>query len=428
MLCGFHAGWLYWPHTLTSIWICWSLWATDRWSKDQTARNLVAVVITLALMIVGGFPFVTLLGLGAVALYVLILAGARGEHRIRLCLGMVAALTMSLAICAIPLIVFIDWFRSMDFGYRHADAGSALRFWTDAKLLLPGAAKATPSVERAMYVGMLPLLLAPVGAFMLLRRQQSVVAWLALSLVVVGATLVFQLVPVKALSWVPGLSNNPWSRAIILLDIGLAATAAWGFHNLLETFGSGRTVVTAALLACGYQSVDQITFFRLFNGPVASAYSLPADTTDLPRTKFYRPLPERHRRQQLPGLRHSRCIRASRLARSRLCGSAVAPHARTTCRPPVHHSHSDPHRGEQLPFRFARHARTRRTLRASGRQSPAEARTAQGIEREKREEATTPAAALSSMDPDIQARSAKLHPGNRRSPRNLRPRQSPRGS
>ena len=281
MLCGFHAGWLYWPHTLTSIWICWSLWATDRWSKDQTARNLVAVVITLALMIVGGFPFVTLLGLGAVALYVLILAGARGEHRIRLCLGMVAALTMSLAICAIPLIVFIDWFRSMDFGYRHADAGSALRFWTDAKLLLPGAAKATPSVERAMYVGMLPLLLAPVGAFMLLRRQQSVVAWLALSLVVVGATLVFQLVPVKALSWVPGLSNNPWSRAIILLDIGLAATAAWGFHNLLETFGSGRTVVTAALLACGYQSVDQITFFRLFNGPVASAYLLPADTTDL---------------------------------------------------------------------------------------------------------------------------------------------------
>lgn len=279
MACGFHAAWLFWPHTMTSIWICWGLWATDRWWTRPGALNFGLLVMTLVLMVLGSFPFVTLLGLGAIALYALALLSLEQQAGglVRRLSGLAAALLITLCLCAIPLLSFVEWLRSVDLGYRNASAGSALRLWHDLGLLFPGRAKAAPRVETTMYVGLLPVLLAPLAVPLLLaNRRQALMGWFALTLTAAGAVLVFELVPARYLRWVPGLSNNPWSRAIVLLDFGLAFMAAWGLDRLLRFKGSGRILLVLALLATAYQFYDLGTMFRRFNGPVPAGYFYPA--------------------------------------------------------------------------------------------------------------------------------------------------------
>ena len=145
MLCGFHAAWLYWPHTLTSIWICWLLWTIDRWWQTPSYGRFVPLVVVSALLLLGGFPFVTLLGAGAAALYLLCLWIADAQPRALMCIGGFGlAWIVAMMLCAIPLISFLSWFAGLDVSYRIG--GSQLHLPNDARFLLRHFAKLTPRV------------------------------------------------------------------------------------------------------------------------------------------------------------------------------------------------------------------------------------------------------------------------------------------
>jgi hypothetical protein len=278
MLCGFHTAWLYWPHTLTSIWICWLLWTIDRWWQTPSYGRFASMVVVSALLLLGGFPFVTLLGSGAAVLYLLCLWIADTQPRalVRIggfCLAWIAAMML----CAIPLISFLNWFAGLDVSYRIG--GSQLDISNAARFLLPHFAKLMPHVESAMYVGLLGLVLAVFAfGFILWRRAKvGVLGLYSLLLGMVGATLVFEIIPAAYLSWVPGLAHNPWSRSIIILDIALAVASTFCLNGVLKQMGSKvlGQFVFAFLIA--YQAVDLASFFRRFNGPVPASYFYPPD-------------------------------------------------------------------------------------------------------------------------------------------------------
>ncbi len=247
MLCGFHTAWLYWPHTLTSIWICWLLWAIDRWWQTPRYGRFVSMVGFSALLLLGGFPFVTLLGAGAAALYLLCLWIADRQPRLLMRIGGFGlAWIMAMMLCAIPLISFLSWFVGFDTSYRVG--GSQFHFPGDARLLLPHFAKLMPRVESTMYVGLLGLVFAICAfGFILWRRGKvGVLGLFSLLLGAVGATLVFEIIPAPYLSWVPGLAHNPWSRSIIILDIALAAASAFCLNGSIESGGGEVSCLVCA--------------------------------------------------------------------------------------------------------------------------------------------------------------------------------------
>lgn len=275
MLCGFHAAWLYWPHMSTTIWICWLLWAIDAWWERPTASRFVPMVAATALLILGGFPFVAEMGLGASVLYAFLLATAREKPAWRARAGGVGlAILLGFGFCAIPLISMVRWMTSVDTAARAG--GSPLTLWPDAAGLLPSWAHAHAQVETAMYVGTPGVLFAMAGLALLIfkRSPRRLLGAFGLGLLAVGFLLAFELVPHRYLAWVPGLGNNGWGRAILLLNLGLAVLAAFW----LDAFMASRRVATAVVLAVfamAVQVADQGLFFRRFNGPVPSAWVFP---------------------------------------------------------------------------------------------------------------------------------------------------------
>lgn len=277
MLCGFNTAWLFWPHVLTSVWICWLLWAVDAWWRDGHAWRFGAVVATATLLILGGFPFVTELGLGAAVLQVVMLAWLERDVPVRRRVGgIVAALALAFGLCAVPLIAVGRWLANVDVTYRVG--GSSLRFFPDANLLMPLGARHAPLVESTMYAGALGVLLALTGAVLAFHRFRAKAFALAfpLALLAVGLVMTFELVPHAWLARVPGLGTNPWSRAIVILDLGLAAVAAFAVDWIFSRVASRPAAWTVAITLIGIQAIDLGSFFRLFNGPVPSAYFYPS--------------------------------------------------------------------------------------------------------------------------------------------------------
>ncbi|WP_132998977.1 glycosyltransferase family 39 protein [Luteimonas arsenica] len=288
--CGFIAAWLFWSHTLVLLWAPWLLLAVDSAIRSPRPRAVVGVAATTALVLCGGFPFVSLLVLGAAVLYALMLSVAVSAHERSLtgCLrrtaraGVPAAVGMAFGflLAAIPLAVFIGWLGQFDTSARAS--GSPLRLATHFGLFFPGAAFDKPQVESAMYVGAVGFVLALAGfALVWVRRQGAFLLGLfALLLGLVAVVLVFGLVPPSRLAWVPGLSGNAWSRAISILGLALAMSAAAVLHKLGQALRHRPAlreapvgVVILALLC--WQVVDQIRYFRQFNGPAQAAHYYP---------------------------------------------------------------------------------------------------------------------------------------------------------
>lgn len=278
MLCGFHAAWLYWPHTLTSIWICWLLWAIDRWWQSPRYERFASMAGFSALLLLGGFPFVTLLGGGAAVLYLICLWVADRQPRLLTRIGgFCLAWIVAMMLCAIPLISFLSWFAGFDVSYRVG--GSQFHFPSDARLLLPHFAKLMPRVESTMYAGLLGLVLAIFAfGFILWRRARvGVLGLYSLLLGMIGAILVFEIIPAAYLSWVPGLAHNPWSRSIIILDIALAAASTFCLNGMLKQMGSKLLARFVLAFLIAYQGADLASLFRQFNGPVPASYFYPTD-------------------------------------------------------------------------------------------------------------------------------------------------------
>lgn len=274
MGCGFFAAWLYWPHVQTAVWIPWLLLAVDCFSATRSRKALAAIAMATAVLFLGGFPYVVALGLGAAIVhgFFAMLFGDNRERRMIGYAGIAAGMVLGLSLVALPLLTLASTIDGIDMARR--TSGSILRFH-DAKLLsLPWAA-AGPRVERNMYVGMLALLLAPLGLGLLFRRKGHPLVLTGVVLLAVGAALTFELLPREIGSKLPVLSSSLWTRAILLLNVGILLLAACGVELLTGRWKWRIGAVSLAIILCLVQISDVKQQFRKFNGATPAKYFYP---------------------------------------------------------------------------------------------------------------------------------------------------------
>src|SRR5690606_2544140 len=111
-LCGFNAAWLYWPHVFTLMWAPWLLLAVDRCAQKPCFTRAFGVSVTSALVLLGGFPFVTLLVFAMAALYALVLFAFRWRNHGKpwdFAAWYVAGTLLGILLCAIPLFGLVSW-------------------------------------------------------------------------------------------------------------------------------------------------------------------------------------------------------------------------------------------------------------------------------------------------------------------------------
>lgn len=285
MLCGFFAAWLYWPHVTTALWIPWVLLAVDRWWRRTDYLRWVALAISVLLMFLGGFPFVVELGLGAAVLYALCLAIFEPDAtRWRKLAGVPTAAVLGALLGIAPVTGFLDWGAGLDFSYR--SGGSGLTFSDDAQRLLGSYAITHLDVEGTMYAGgvALGLGLLAVPWALWKRRRTSVTMAFSVGLGAASVALVFGLIPLAWLSWIPGLGSQSWSRAIVTLDLALVVAAASVLAaardaavQALPRHGWVPVAASLVILLCLWrQGRGQLHFFRAFNGPVPAAWFYPS--------------------------------------------------------------------------------------------------------------------------------------------------------
>lgn len=276
-LCGFNAAWFYWPHVSTAAWIPWLLWATVAWFQTRQPYWIPAVAVTTGLLMVGGFPAVSVYGLYASALMIPFLAAATWTSvRAAVLTGAlwVAALLAGFLIAAIPLLATLEMLSYTELSHRAG--GSPYRLPHDLARLLSPYVEGEPAVEKTLYTGMVALALACLAVLKLgIGSTKRSASWwfslYALSLLLLALSLVFAVWPRDWLLALPGIGTSLWSRASVLVGLAIAILAAFGFEWLWRGLQKLKvmTLKVAALAVVTsiavHQLLDQRTLFQNFN-------------------------------------------------------------------------------------------------------------------------------------------------------------------
>jgi Bacterial membrane protein YfhO len=260
--------WLSYPHMSVWSWIPWMLLLTERLIRRPDLLSAAGLSAVLAVQFLGGHPESSFHALVAmVAFFVLRLVVARRDTApgapaiARSVLAFGGAAVGGVALAAVTIIPFAEllW-ESADLHDRQGDAVDHQPILRDFALgiFLPdywGRATATPLklfvLDRALYVGALPLMLAAAALMIRPTFERVSVAlfgglWLA---VLFGIAPFLQIV-----TRLPIFSSGHNSRLSVLFVLPLALLAGWGLDELT----TGRTArrrrrlvlaVGAALLA-----------------------------------------------------------------------------------------------------------------------------------------------------------------------------------
>lgn len=292
-LCGFNAAWFYWPQVSTAAWIPWLLWASVGWFQTRQPRWLPLGSLITSLLMVGGFPTVSVYGLYATALMIPFLAAATwtsARPALFTCVLWGGALLAGFLLVAIPLLATLDMLSYTDLSYR--GGGSPYRLPQDLPLLLSPYFGGEPRVEKTLYTGIVALALACLailksGIGSIKRPSAWWFSLYAISLLLLALSMVFAVFPHEWMLAIPAVGTSPWSRFSVLVGLSIAILAAFGFDCIWRVAGKLKTIrlklAARAMLICIalLQLLDQRTLFQNFN-TVAKAgdFSPPTPTLD----------------------------------------------------------------------------------------------------------------------------------------------------
>jgi hypothetical protein len=237
--------WVSYPHMSVWSWIPWMLLLTDRLVRRPDLLSGAGLSAVVAVQFLGGHPESSFHAFVAtLAFFVLRLAQARRTvgpaPRVgRAVLTFVAAGLGGLALAALTIVPFAEllW-NSADLRDRMGDAVDKQPIRRDFALgiFLPdywGRATATPLkifvLDRALYVGALPLMLAAAALIIRPSLERVCVAlfgalWLA---VLFGIAPFLQIV-----TRLPVFSSGHNSRLALLYVLAMALLAGWGLDDL----------------------------------------------------------------------------------------------------------------------------------------------------------------------------------------------------
>jgi len=251
---AFMIVWVNWPQSRVAAFVPALFWALECVVGNRRLRDAALVALTVAAMLLGGFPAVTGYSLATGAAYVLVRAVAEyGPTRRMLGVGLRAAAGVGAGV-ALVAIQLLPWVSTMStvlvrgreqtpdqhiptqvlltsiapyvFGTVQPPEGP---YWYETRILL----------EEVAYVGAAVAVLA-IAAVALFRRSRATLPratfWFFLAATACwGAIIFFGGPPLALLQKLPYLfSDNAVERARSILGFGIAVLAAVGFQVLLD--------------------------------------------------------------------------------------------------------------------------------------------------------------------------------------------------
>ena len=245
---GFMVTWTNWPHTRTAAFVPVLLWSLERLIQLRTARAVVPVAVSVAAMLLGGFPEVTGFALYLVAPYVLFrVLSTRQQAAARVRTMTLAGVGVALGalMVAFQLLPFAAQLSGLDLAARAQTPQQHLPLLSLVTTALPKAFGSCPGrdyvgpvndIEANAFIGSAVLVLVVVA---LLRRRRAETPAGVRGFFVVAAlvTVVLGWVggPLLALAQhLPVFHNNPVPRIRVILGLCLAILAAMGYDALLR--------------------------------------------------------------------------------------------------------------------------------------------------------------------------------------------------
>ena len=306
---GFMMMWTNWPHTRIAAFIPLLFWALERLVQERSSRDVVAVGVVVASMLLGGFPAVTVFALTFAGAYILVRAwsdygpdlGAVASVLFRAASGV----ALGGALAAVQIVPFL--LNIGNLGLEDRDfAGKHLPLALFLTTIVPDAVgldlNDSPhygpinAIEAVSFVGAVALVLAVTALVVRLPRggapDRSPRWFLAVAAAVLAAALWVGGPILWVLQQLPFYSTNFIGRARSVFGFLIAALAGIGFDRLLRWVGVDRwaepdsvargdvrraqltQIVGSAALLAG------LALFAVLVLEAAYEYALAADETD----------------------------------------------------------------------------------------------------------------------------------------------------
>ncbi|MCW2544766.1 MAG: Protein of unknown function, rane YfhO, partial [Frankiales bacterium] len=246
---GFMVSWTNWPHTRVAAFVPLLLWSLERLVQLRTVKAALPIALTMAAMLLGGFPAVVGYALYLGGPYFLMrLLASRRPLRSYVSTSVLAGVGLAVGgmLAAFQLLPFFSQLSGIDLEVRAQSPAQHLPLLSLVTAALPKAFGTCPGrdyvgpinqVEVNAYVGSAVLVLALLA---LLRRRRTetpagprtffvVAALVCVVLGWVGGPLL------AAAQHLPVFSNNPVARIRVILGLCVAVLAAMGYDALLRS-------------------------------------------------------------------------------------------------------------------------------------------------------------------------------------------------
>ncbi|EGD43510.1 LigA [Nocardioidaceae bacterium Broad-1] len=242
---GFMMMWTNWPHTKVACLVPLLLWALDRAVHERGARDLAAVGLVVASMLLGGFPAVTMFALTLGGIYVVVRALALRDVRRTLIGGGIAAggVGLGVALSAVQVLPFALNMSALGIDERVPNQvkPASLALTTVAPdvygTCVDGlwAGEDNP-IESIAFIGVAALVLVLCALVVRLPggRRPSTPALLAVVLAAIVWLLWIGGLPLELLQKLPGYSSNSFGRANSIFGFLCAVLAGIGLERLVQ--------------------------------------------------------------------------------------------------------------------------------------------------------------------------------------------------
>jgi len=244
MMAGQMAGWLMWPHVMVAAWIPWVLWSIHKVVYSPTAIRMMILSITVFFLIVGGFPFLSVIGIYlAIAFFCWTLfLNYKATKKLFVKKFSYALLggIFGIMLSSMYLVPFMEMTDNADFSWRQG--GNLFNpqvieiLWNPTKYVFNWNHQ-VPDVRYSGYVGILALALLPFTAIGFFKKHIfsmfSPLFWIPV--LVICLIITFDLSPISSFSYqfFP-FENNPAQRMLFFVGFSIAILSGLGLQRLLD--------------------------------------------------------------------------------------------------------------------------------------------------------------------------------------------------
>ncbi len=264
-------AWLGYPGSYPIVTLPFLFWSLETYLSHTGAKELVLVALAYGLLFIAGQPQTGAVVALASLLYFILRVQAEHLPPGRTALHFSAAVAAGFCLASPQTLPFLEYLReSAAFHLRSSLGWKEYPWFTLISLAVPrffGDLRSgnfwgfSSHLGEAVYIGIVPLNLASVGAILWKNSRHY---WAVASVFIVGILGLYFSPAQRLLSHVPLLSQLDNNKLLVLVTFGLTSLAAGGFNEILSrsTASTWKPWAVAGIIWTGFAISGLAYFWR----------------------------------------------------------------------------------------------------------------------------------------------------------------------